>query len=195
MRRRGSGTGLYVSLNCEYSVGVGGDGGAVAGERGRRRVHGDGAGFELPGERGDGEHVAGAGVAGVQRADVGEPGAVVVAGVLGAGDVRRLAGRAGRAGVSWAGRLRRCSPRRTGRRGRRTSWRARRRRRRPRRWRRRRAARCRPGDGGRGEPGRAGVSADTAGDPVDTENGDFTQSDTDLSRPDVRAVAGLHPDL
>jgi RHS repeat-associated protein len=36
--------------------------------------------------------------------------------------------------------------------------------------------------GGR-NPAAPGVSADVAGDPVDTENGDFTESDTDLSIP------------
>ncbi len=49
-----------------------------------------------------------------------------------------------------------------------------------------------PSTGGQSPPGAAfgasngaapGVAADTAGDPVDTENGDFTQSNTDLSIP------------
>ena len=57
--------------------------------------------------------------------------------------------------------------------------------RRRRRWRPRPAARCRPGRpaGGTATRPRPGVSQATAGDPVNTENGDFTQSDTDLSIP------------
>ena len=38
-----------------------------------------------------------------------------------------------------------------------------------------------------------GVSPATAGDPVDTETGDFTQSQTKRQHPDLRPEPGLHP--
>ena len=81
-------------------------------------------------------------------------------------------------------RPRRRSPPRTGRPGRRTCWPAPRRQRGRWRWRRRPAGRCRPGRRSAGANLAApGVSQATAGDPVDTETGDFTQSSTDLTVP------------
>ena len=73
---------------------------------------------------------------------------------------------------------------------------ARRPRRPPGRWRRRPAARSRQAPRPAGTNAAApGVQQATAGDPVNTENGDFTQSSTDLSDPGVRARPELHPDL
>jgi hypothetical protein len=78
-------TGLYVSLNCDYSAAPAGTGVPLLASVG-------GGGFTVTGQAagcpgcGHAERAPGAGGRAVQRADVFEPGAVVVAGVLGAGD-------------------------------------------------------------------------------------------------------------
>ena len=114
----GSGRGLYVSLNCEYSSASAGTAVPLLAERGGRRVHRDGPGLGLPGQRRHGEYLAGAGAAGVQRAERRR--------IWGRGPRRparcrrpSVPGRLGWAGLgTWRGASRRrCSPPRTGRPG------------------------------------------------------------------------------